>query len=84
MTETMRELDDLLDALDAGLDDKGAASDDAIDRILSSPARATKARSFRDHETMQRFRQELTDGLVRVDTVQRVLSLLDSAIRTLK
>jgi len=75
-------LDELIAGLDAGLKGRPAAGD-AIEEILSSPDRQTAVRSLRDSEVMVRFRQELTDGLIRVDTAAKVLDVVRRAIAVL-
>jgi len=76
-------LDDL-DALVSKLDTKLAGSKrrDAIDLILGSTPRATTVTSLREHETIQRFKKELIDGLIRVDTAHQLLGLIRLAVET--
>jgi hypothetical protein len=77
-------LDDLLDTLQSRLDvpDHSARdeSDDAIDEVLQSPARRTQVRPLRDAPEMAAFRQALTDGMIRVDTVNRLLRLINEIV----
>jgi len=74
MNEFTAELDALLDRLDgiAAAQKPG----DAIDAILVSPPRRTAVSSVRNHETVVRFRRELADGFIRVDTANRLLGLI--------
>ena len=53
---------------------------DAIDAILASEPRRTGVRSLRDHEVVQQFRRELSDGLIRVDTANRLLGLIRTIV----
>lgn len=70
-----RQLDRLLQTLQA-LADEPHATGDAIDRILAQPQRRTRVRSLRDEPTVQRFREDLTNGLIRVDTANALLGLI--------
>ncbi len=78
----MSDVGDTLDRLLAELESsaRGGGRDDAIDAILASEPRQTAVTSLRDHEVVVRFRQELTDGLIRVDSANRLLSLLRVAV----
>lgn len=86
MNDTANKLDELLDTLDGQMNGsvKQTGGGDAIDQILASRGRTTKTRSLRENEVMQKFRQELADGLIRADTVQRVLGLIDVAVKAIK
>ena len=53
---------------------------DAIDAILASDPRSTGVRSLRDHEVVQKFRRELSDGLIRVDTANKLLGLIRTVV----
>lgn len=53
---------------------------DAIDAVLASSPRTTSVRSLRNDDAMNRFRQELSDGLIRVDTVGKVLRLVNTIL----
>jgi hypothetical protein len=53
---------------------------DAIDAILASEPRSTGVRSLRDHEVVQKFRRELSDGLIRVDTANKLLGLIRTVV----
>ena len=67
-------LDDLLKDLERGA--RQASRGDAIDEILSARARTTATTSLRDHAVVQQFRDELANGLIRVDTVHQLLGLI--------
>lgn len=56
---------------------------DAIDRILSAGDRETAVASLRDSDVVNAFRDELTDGLIRVDTANRLLGLVSQIIARL-
>jgi hypothetical protein len=49
---------------------------DAIDRVLGAAPRETAVRGLRDDASIQRFRDELADGLIRADTAGRALDVL--------
>jgi hypothetical protein len=57
---------------------------DAIDVTLKAAPRISAATSLREHEIVRRFRQEVTDGLIRLDTANQLLGLvrtiLDAAV----
>jgi len=53
---------------------------DAIDAILAGEPRTTAGRSLRDHEVVQQFRRELSDGLIRVDTANKLLGLIHTVV----
>jgi len=74
----IEELDTLIDQLAGGQSPEAVESPepDAIDRELAAEPRRTAVRSMRESAVMTRFRRELTDGLVRADTVASVLRLL--------
>ena len=74
-------LDDL-EALVSNLDTRLGASrrPDALDAILGSAPRSTTLKSLREHETIQRFRKEFSDGLIRVDTARQLLGLIRMAV----
>jgi len=53
---------------------------DAIDRVLADPRRTTVVAPLRQHPDVLLFRRELQDGLVRVDTANRLLRLLTQVV----
>jgi hypothetical protein len=67
------DLDALVDRLQERLEKRGG---DAIDALLRGGRRTTSIRRLNDHEAVRRFRQELGDGLIRVDTARRLLGLI--------
>jgi len=70
-------LDRLISTLDAVM---RKTPHDAIDAELAAPPRVTAVRALRDDPIVQQFRQELIDGLIRVDTAQRLLALIEQAV----
>lgn len=73
--EAMERFAEMVDQL-AGAPAAGAASGgDAIAAEIAGARRATGVVSLRDSEVMTRFRQELSDGLIRIDTVNQLLAL---------
>jgi hypothetical protein len=59
---------------------RAGADADAIERELSSAPRTTSVMSLRDSQVVETFRSELTDGLIRVDTVNRLLRLVNEIV----
>jgi hypothetical protein len=57
---------------------------DAIDDALQAAPRTTATTSLRDHEIVRKFRQEVADGLIRLDTANQLFGLvrtiLDAAV----
>ena len=53
---------------------------DAIDAILAGEPRTTAIRSLRDHEAVRQFWRELSDGLIRVDTANKLLGLIRTVV----
>lgn len=53
---------------------------DAIDSVLAAPARNTAVRSLRRAPEIEAFRQALTDGLIRADTVNKLLRLVNEVV----
>lgn len=82
--EATQILDDLLKTLDGRLAASGpSARGDAIDAVLAEPPRTTAVTSLRESPAVAEFRQALTDGLIRVDTANRLLTLINSVITRL-
>lgn len=77
MSEVMAALEGMLDRLDGP---GGEEVGDAIDRVRASTARTTSVRSLRRDPVMEQFRKELSDGLIRADTVRQVLELMSMAL----
>ncbi|MHC4443821.1 MAG: hypothetical protein ACYTF1_04780 [Planctomycetota bacterium] len=79
-------LDDLLSTLESaagGESGNGSIeriSGDAIDAVLSSPKRTTKVTSLRDAPEVRAFREALVDGLIRIDTANQLLRLVNTII----
>jgi len=71
-------LEALLERLEVGIPLRRRK--DAIDAILASEPRTTAVRSLRDHEAVQQFRQELSDGLIRADTANKLLGLIRTVV----
>lgn len=60
-----------------------STSADAIDRALAAPSRQTAVVSLRQSPVVQMFRQELTDGMIRADSVNRLLRLVNEVVARL-
>jgi len=56
---------------------------DAIDTELARPARTTAVVSLKDAAEVEAFRNELIDGLIRVDTANQLLRLANEVITRL-
>jgi hypothetical protein len=56
---------------------------DAIGVELGRPARTTAVVSLKDAPEVEAFRSELIDGLIRVDTVNQLLRLVNEAMTRL-
>lgn len=77
MSEVTDDLDRVVRQLDAAVAANAQTNGgDAIDIELAQPARTTAVRSVRDTPEVAAFRQELVDGLIRVDTANRLLRLV--------
>jgi len=87
----MQELDQLISTLASATQTDQAAtapaseslpspSSDAIDRELAAPVRTTNVLSLADSPEVNAFRSELIDGLIRVDTVNQFLKLVNQVI----
>jgi hypothetical protein len=80
----VNQLDQLISLLEktAAAQDAVAVSApaDAISAELSRPRRTTAVQALRDSTEMAAFRQEYQDGLIRVDTLNRALTLVSQVI----
>jgi len=78
----MPELDETITDLFAKLDTKLQTDNrqDAIDEILAASPRSTSVNSLADHESVKQFREEVTNGFIRIDTARRLLSLIQVAV----
>ena len=56
---------------------------DAIDQVLAGADRKTAASSLRESDLANAFRDELSNGLIRADTVNRLLQIVDEVLRKL-
>ena len=75
------EIDRLLEALGrVASPNMQAAAMDAIDLELHRPARTTAVQGLSDSAEMQAFRQALIDGLIRADTVNAALKLVNEVL----
>jgi hypothetical protein len=83
MSGVTEELDRLVAELDAATADAPSQPIDAIDAVLASPPRETKVSSARDLPEVQAFREELVNGLIRVDTANRLLRLIAEVVARL-
>jgi len=77
--DAVEQLESLIGELETALQKREGAGD-AIDRTLASAPRQTAVRSLCDDEAVVRFRQELVDGLIRMDTAGRLLGAVRQII----
>ena len=76
-SEVNKTLDELVGTLEGAVGREAAGAGDAIDEVLKGPGRSTQAVSIRQSPEVDAFRRELIDGLIRVDTVNQVLRLVN-------
>jgi hypothetical protein len=84
----MANVTQLLDEVVATLESKAAEQEragrgDAIDAALNRAPRITKAVSLRDAPEVRAFREAMIDGLIRVDTANQLLRLVNEVISRL-
>ena len=86
-TELTQDLDHLLAALDGARTQANtptaAPAGDAITVELARPARTTGVRSLREAPEIEAFRGELVDGLIRADTANQLLRLINEVVTRL-
>ena len=89
------ELDALIEELDQALDDQSespvilgesesathAVEADALDLIAGSKPRRTNVVHLRDSEVVQKFRQDLLEGAVRVEHLNQFLGIVGLIIK---
>jgi hypothetical protein len=81
MAEATEALDRLIGVMEkAAAEGAESPPRDAIDAALERPARQTQVASLGDSPVMARFRAELSDGLIRIDTLNQVLRLIAAII----
>jgi len=77
----MKVLDELLDTLEQrSASERANGGADAIDAVLNGSARETKVTSLRDAPEVATFREALTDGLIRADTANQLLRLVNELV----
>jgi hypothetical protein len=75
------QLDALIERLERIVGASGPATPgDALDRILAAPGRQSAAASLRDSEVVQAFRNDLIDGLIRIDTANQLFRLVRAVL----
>jgi hypothetical protein len=67
----------------AALSPSSGARGDAIDMVLSLAARQTAVTSLHDAPEVAAFRDELVDGMIRADTANQLLRLVNEVITRL-
>ncbi|MFH0980973.1 MAG: hypothetical protein V2A79_05490 [Planctomycetota bacterium] len=82
MANQADEVDRLMKTLEGALRQR-PGSGDAIDFVLASPERQTAVRSLRHDPVVEAFRLELADGLIRVDTANQLLNLVNAVVTAL-
>ena len=78
-TEVMDQLLVTLEAV-AGQVEGRPRSGDAIDRVLRSPSRETRLQSLKNAPEVAAFREALVDGLIRADTANQLLGLVNTIV----
>lgn len=80
--ESTRVLDELLGTLDRklGLQQESPGRSDAIAEVLAEMPRQTAVVSLRDAPVVEQFRQALIDGLIRTDTANQLLKLVNEIV----
>ena len=54
---------------------------DALDLILGAPSRQMNVKRLRDSDVVRQFREDLLNGAVRIDRLNRVLSIVALVVR---
>ena len=83
-SDVTRVLDELVATLEGKAGDardRGRA--DAIDAVLASRVRTTDVKSLREAPEVVSFRTALTDGLIRADTANQLLRLVQALVARL-
>jgi hypothetical protein len=81
MSEATNDLDQLVKRLEAAVTTNAMARrGDAIERVLSEPARTTGVQVLRNAPEIEAFRTELADGLIRADTANQLLRLVSMIV----
>jgi len=80
-SDVTRVLDELLETLESKAGgQRENRRGDAIAGVLEAEPRATKVASLRDSPEAAAFREALVDGLIRVDTANQLLRLVNEVI----
>lgn len=80
MTQT-EQLDALIKRLEQIVTATGPpAPGDALDRMLAAPGRRTAVTSLRDSDVVRAFRNDLIDGLIRIDTANQLFRLVRAVL----
>ncbi len=80
MSETTQPLDQLIESIQS-LVDAPSRPPDAIDRILESAPRTTRVRALHDAPVVARFREDLTNGFIRLDTAKALFRVITDLIK---
>jgi len=84
MDSAVQAFDEAVERLDSVLRTvRSGGSGDAIDRGLLQPSRETAVVSLHDSEIIRKFRDDLADGLIRVDAANQLFGLVSQIIRLL-
>lgn len=79
--DVTRVLDELMGVLDAKVArERERGQGDAIDAVLGAGRRTTNVRSAQEAPEVVAFREALVDGLIRVDTANRLLRLIHELV----
>jgi len=84
MDSAVQAFDEAVERLDTVLRTvRSGGSGDAIDRVLLQPSRETAVVSLHDSEIIRKFRDDLADGLIRVDAANQLFRLVSQIISLL-
>ncbi|MCG3138870.1 MAG: hypothetical protein HJJLKODD_02739 [Phycisphaerae bacterium] len=90
MNSAVEQLDQLLAHLETALSEKKQAAGPTaqvsapitgvVEQILQSAPRNTEVRSLQDSDEIRQFRQDLLNGLVRMDRLNLILRLVSQVV----
>jgi transcription elongation factor len=76
-SEVTGTLEQLVGTLEKALREQAGGPGDAIEEVLSGAQRSTQVVSIRESQEVEAFRSELVDGLIRADTANQLLRLVN-------
>lgn len=81
MPQSTQPLDQLIETLES-LVNRADPPADAIDRILADAPRTTAVRALRDTPVVARFREDLTNGFIRIDAANALFRIITDVLTT--